>query len=136
MSALFQGWRRRAGCALLVVACALMVAWLRSYLSADDVLRLTSNGQLYSHNGSVSWNMTSVDDAFANVSGPQFMRPRVIWRNEFFGFVGTEIVIYGRRTIQYWVPYWSFVTPLTLLSGYLILWKSRQASPANVRREY
>ena len=37
MSKCFHGWRRKAGCLLLVIACALMGAWMRSWYYEDDI---------------------------------------------------------------------------------------------------
>ena len=33
----FHGWRRKAGCVTLVMACVLMVIWYRSYIVTDDI---------------------------------------------------------------------------------------------------
>src|SRR5947209_2489025 len=37
MNNFFHGWRRRAGCVTLVMACVFMAGWVRSFKTADLV---------------------------------------------------------------------------------------------------
>jgi hypothetical protein len=155
MGEFFKTWRRKIGVVVLVLAGFCMAAWLRSYTSTDDVITFTSNYQLYSHNGSVSWNVISADplafDLAMSLSGIEItnrleqpdsesllagfsigLSPRIQWHREFCGFVACEVSTLGRRTLQYWVPYWSFATPLALLSAYLILWNPRRKADSKL----
>lgn len=43
----FNGWRRKAGVVMLVVACVLMVAWVRTTVMSDQLL-LSIGGRTYS----------------------------------------------------------------------------------------
>jgi hypothetical protein len=52
MSTSFHGWRRKAGCALLVMACAFMGMWLRSFVVQDDIWIVAEDGTRY---GLTSW---------------------------------------------------------------------------------
>lgn len=137
MRDVFRGWRRKVGCVLLLLACAVLVAWLRSYLVDNDTITFATNPhrQIYSHDGSVAWNISYPDDTWghdffwpmrapARDIEPNAL-PQFNWRWEVCGFVGSEISLYGYRVVQYWVPYWSIATPLALLAALLILWKPR-----------
>lgn len=134
MSRVFYGWRRKCGCALLVISCALMGLWLRSYLVHDDVLTVAAGRQLYSHNGCLSWNITTADDSWTDWIQPSpaappldhSALPRFTWRREYFGFVASEIAISGSRIVQYWVPYWFLATPLAVISAILLLWPTKR----------
>lgn len=56
MAPLFHGWRRKAGCTTLVLACLLAMAWLRS-LRVDD-------GYTLRQDGSTNYAMSSEDGRF------------------------------------------------------------------------
>lgn len=146
MNAFFKGWRRKTGCVLLALALAFCAAWLRSFVSTNDVIQLDENHSLYSHDGSFSWNITSPDIFSLPILGltpvapdqefgidfvdDHLSRPAFTWRHEFCGFVASEISIHGTRIVQYWVPYWSVTTPLILASAWLLLRKPRIPSAA------
>ena len=93
----FHGWRRKVGCALLVMAISAMYLWICSYavpVSFDLVYRY----QFYvieSSGGGILWSQWVSD-------GPDPM-----------------------QTITA-IPYWLLTASLTLLSAYLILWKPRK----------
>ena len=42
MREFFKNWRRKAGCVTLLVACAVMVAWIRSQNASDLLLQETA----------------------------------------------------------------------------------------------
>jgi hypothetical protein len=52
---------------------------------------------------------------------------KTIWRYDFGDFHFGEVESkYGPRWLFWIFPYWLFVPPTALLSGYLILWKPRK----------
>lgn len=138
MGAFFDGYGRKTGCLLLALAAVFSGAWLRSFASTNDVIQFNATYSLYSHDGSLSWNCTYPDDSL-----PMFWQmplvadegvqnsfvihpvslPTFKWRHELCGFVASEISINGRRTIQYWVPYWAITMPLLLICAWLLLKK-------------
>lgn len=142
MRDIFRGWRRKTGCVLLLVACAAMVAWLRSYLVDTDSFTVATNRQIYSHNGSVSWNIIypgvvtpDLWQFHAAITGGEELEvvvPKFNWRWEVCGFVGSEMSMYGQRIVQYWVPYWSIATPLALIAAVLILWPRWQSKDSDM----
>lgn len=94
----FRGWRRKTGCAVLLVACGMMGLWMRN-LREPDYFTYTRNAHHYAIHlaaGTVIWSEFT----------PDRCGPIDIWSREFH---------YSR-----------YVIPFTLLSAYLILWKPRQ----------
>jgi len=126
MGEFFKGWRRKAGCVTLVMACVFMAIWLRTFAATDTIIV----GQV---------GISSVDGVLAVVTNDEIPTPRwesadairldsdrvrFHWQLRLFGF---------RRGVdgddQAWtIPYWSIVIPLTLLSAYLLLTKPRQST--------
>jgi hypothetical protein len=141
MREFFRGWRRKVGCVTLLMACALLVGWVRSHVVLDSLSfsvrcqvteSLVSGGGLVAWQAktntsppSVTWNTAPVTDSF---DGFNFPSMRCSWRRFGFGlgeFVPEEEFDTERIVFRI-VPYWSLILPLTLLSAYLILWKPRQ----------
>lgn len=110
MSDFFHGWRWKAGCVLLVMACVFVGGWVRSQ-ELDDSFELL--GEIH------------ITIMFESRNG----------RIELYS-VATEAlnpVIHGGRDfrIDDWtLSYWSIVIPLTALSAYLILWPERRKGAA------
>lgn len=142
MHPFFRGWRRKAGVVTLVMACALMSGWVRSFRIHDQLwfaVRGDATEAVISLGGKINWiryhkavlvpvptfpewTTGGFDDVESFDDGS--LRRR--WR--FVGFVSGEWPddkIIGRTTIVA-VPYLMLVMPLTLLSAYLILWKPRK----------
>jgi hypothetical protein len=96
MHTYLYGWRRKAGVATLLTACALAILWARSYVAAStiDIYAIDRLFELRSANGLIRWS------ELADVGGQSF----TLW------------------TIHYGL----LAAPLTLLSAYLILWKPRK----------
>lgn len=135
MREFFQGWRRKAGYATLVIAIAFTAGWIRSPRIHDDwswQLGSTAHAVM-SHRGTIYWirafglprknagpywNMYAIEEVEA---GPDTWARaiEVEWRWDFLGFHA------GAMIVSFILPYWSIVIPLTLLSAYLILWKPR-----------
>jgi hypothetical protein len=59
MREFFRGWRRKAGCLLLLAACALLVLWFRTLRVEDVILSGDGKGTINSWHASrsgVFWN--------------------------------------------------------------------------------
>ena len=147
MGNLFKGWRRKAGCVLLVMTCGFLVDWMRSYTFCrfsewEEEGRVT---QLTVVNGGISWakyvfskdsrtfkDNRSLGYHFGRYNGCR-NGTHGWWSfntTPIAGFrFGTDFRSLDRNIEEradYWlVPYWSVVLPLTLLSAYLILGKPR-----------
>jgi hypothetical protein len=104
MHTFFHGWRRKAGCFTLALACFFLIAWTRSLIVSDAILgrsrwiSLDSEGKTY--------------DLIMSRDGAV----RIIYRinHTLGGFLDEEVLA---------VPYAMVILPLTLLSAYLILLK-------------
>jgi hypothetical protein len=147
MREFFKGWRRKAGCGLLVMAVLVCSVWLRSLIETD-VMEVRKSKYLISGNGGVHWTIQTsgirsrlfaytwygdLMGPFAGEQGeqnPGFQLPfswKCHWRMRF---AGVESGYHEANDIgfRWWrVSYWSIVLPFTLLSAYLILWKPRKA---------
>ena len=94
----FHGWRRKTGCAVLIVACGFMGLWIRNF-HEPDYFTYTQDSRHYAihlASGTVVWSEFT----------PDRCGPIDIWSKEFH---------YSR-----------YVIPLTLLSAYLILWRPKK----------
>jgi hypothetical protein len=156
MGGFFNGWKRKVGVLTLLMALLLMAGWVRSNLRFDQVtidcvphqIRVGAiDGMLFLLIATpefdrppagplFEWN--SVKSSLASPNGvPLPYDPwrvyDVGWRWDWAGFHFGE----GESPMQmmirehlksYFVPYWSIVIPLTLLSAYLLLTKPRQST--------
>ena len=146
MGEFFGPWKSRIGMFTLALACILMVGWVRS-LSIKDEISLRTNPAVTHHFISnrcrLAWKTVTVDDPvsirfttrfyFSTPAREElfYRGPRVdwIWRREF---LGSE---FGRFTPdgppweeEIWIiPYWSAVVPLTLISVWFFISKSRRS---------
>jgi hypothetical protein len=103
---------------------AFLAAWMRSFLSTNDHIRVWGKHSLYSHNGSVCWNIQYAELSILEVAaGP--LQATINSRFEAFGISFSDISVAGMGVQQYWISYWYFITPLTLVSAYLLLTKPR-----------
>jgi hypothetical protein len=145
MREFFRGWRRKVGCVSLVMACAVMGMWARSFgkidqlrVSAFSVMSIRGTvGVIRSTHplpGSqptyspfpVSEILNSQPDENGNYPdwwGGMDVNQR--WDLAGFHF-GQRIDPDQQSIIQLGFPHWSLASPLTLLSAYLILWKPRR----------
>lgn len=141
MSQFFLGWRRKAGCALLVVAAVFTCGLTRSCITEDSVA-VYSNDSIVGFTSSVkgiTWTRYTPYDTFDlrlrngewsyvrngsfDPTSDTFQAYNVAWRWRCCGFdfgEGSDLC-YAERFVIWKVPYWSIVIPLTLLSAYLIL---------------
>ena len=141
MHTFFHGWRRKAGVVTLVMACALMGGWIRSYASVDSIFVNTGNGQrrLQSEGGYLIWSSGGFEPAGSSFGFEsrlftpiEFIEPNELWVDWRFRCPGIRVGTmpsghapngFVRLSL---VAYLMFVFPLTLLSAYLILWKPRK----------
>ena len=143
MREFFKGWRRKAGCGFLVLACTLAGAWVRGVYMHDgfsirsdewhDVISFSREG--------VTWERYYTPSNIASKYGRFGSGWRSLpstnhkdfgectWRWNWYVFDCGEcrdkvLVVYRRA---FWrIPYLPPACSLTLLSAYLILWKPRK----------
>ena len=133
MGEFFKGWRRKAGLVTLVMACLLMVAWMRSYGRYDEVR--FSLHSISSDGGALLWGRhvpatgrRHILDTSENAHVAAF-----VWYRDWGGFrsehrIFTQPNVFSEHN-SWTIPYWSLVLPLTLLSAWLIL-----VTPRNEKR--
>lgn len=147
MREFFLGWRRKAGCVTLLMACALMGAWARSQYISDSYFCWTDKSTHYQYSslGRFSWKsefrtvsidprtINSASGTWRTFTGPK--RPKHddrltkiglhwIWSWGDFEFSKKEVI--GITTYYLTVPYLPPAFSLPLLSAGLILWKPRK----------
>lgn len=133
MREFFRPFRRKLGIVALVVACALMVAWIRSVRIFDEFSikvagkRLTIDSfhhKVYVQEGSFGHSLwsswTCEDDEIAQAFENQLeamatVPPKThVWRG-------------GPRYKKGWsMNYWSIILPVAVLSAFLLLGKPRR----------
>ena len=126
MSTFFDGWRRKAGCVLLVLACVFMAGWIRSRMIGDAIMFPVGRRQnaIVALNGTVHW--WAVTNGPADWGFDSSDRPVDELTDEIHEL---QIQLEPFQFRDWCVSYWSITVPLTLLSAYLILWKPRKPSP-------
>ncbi|WP_397570114.1 hypothetical protein [Schlesneria sp. T3-172] len=157
MREFFRGWRRKAGCVTLVMACNFAGGWLRTFYVGDgiDIGRVvvgSLEGSLVVVGslegslvvvGSLEGSLVVVGTMEESLYFPEWNceEPRAAkeelksldeivkgWR--WCGVVCGRIDALSDRGASVWiVPYVYLVVPLTLLSAYLLLSKPRQPKP-------
>ena len=130
MREFFRGWRRKAGCALLVMACVTMWMWVRSRRIGEsvDFILAGEHHFLLSSNGQIAW------EAY-----PSYPNARTPWywcynrfpknRNPHFTIEESRILKLDKNFVapgDRVLDYRSATYCLTLLSAYLLLWKPRK----------
>lgn len=130
MGDFFKGWRRRAGCATLLLAIGLTSLWVRSVFYLDQ---LVFNFQARTHIvgscrtsvywmsldekcSGMRWDVIPVD---VELSLPRLLDAAVAEQKEA-----------GMNPAVSYAFYWCFVMPLTVLSAYLILWPQQRRALA------
>jgi hypothetical protein len=126
----FRGWRRKAGLMTLAMALLLMVAWTRSY-SVYSMLGFAVGGRQFmvqAGTGYVRWSGWSSRTAEPLISAWQTL---TLNEDHERALIVRQLAIDGSEDSVSWlIPYWSLVLPLTLLSAWLLLSKSRAANSA------
>ncbi len=145
MKEFFRGWRRKAGCITLMMACLFVTGWVRSFTIQDRVefprwSRDTIIYGIVSDSQSISWQREKrglklsppSDNWFRFSSRAQRTANTEVFH--LFEYVDDQSICGFGRTYQeidlgfsthtqtrYVIPYWFFVLSLTLLSANLIL---------------
>jgi len=135
MSDFFHGWRRKAGCFLLVMASLLVGGWIRSMYMWDIFGDDDSVMPIFLHSSDNTFFLSRHSDwefalCFPTWSTNAF-RPvsrlietgREEWRFRVLG-VGYATLPDGQFLM---LPYWLIVVPIALLSAYLLLWPGKRA---------
>lgn len=133
----FKPLRRKLGVLTLFMACVFAAGWIRSIScwNVIDLSMLHRSCEWNSSFGSIQWAGWDAEEC-------------VTWPVVSFGsgqlvpldpdraqvlemLVAADCVIDngGMNRIDWIIPYWSIVVPLTLLSGWLLLSKPRQQRP-------
>ena len=100
MQGFFRNKRRTNGCVLLLLACVVMVGWLRSLVLNEEIV-------LEAYGGDVVYLVRSHNQEISYVC-------RVVSAT---GLVREELFLS--------IPYVVIVLPLSLLSGWFLLWGMR-----------
>ena len=146
MQEFFHGWRPKVGCVTLAIACVFLTGWVRSLTELDIIVRLNPHTTfvVLSANGTLSW------ETMWPITTPRpsrwMFRHQADSTNETFdvplGFLGLGFDFRDQSMIQtmpgsapsilqsktWQAPYWSLVIPLTAISVWLLLSKSRQSA--------
>ena len=148
MREFFKGWRRKIGVVTLMMGSIFAMGWVRSLSYYDQVALPEFDSQrsscLQSLNGSFRWiridSLSSSDVWLAIPSRDNVVKsivpdesPGVHWRFRFLGF---GVGVFGQANAKISMPsnlyccsYSTLVIPLTAISAYLLLSKSRQSTP-------
>lgn len=154
MREFMHGWRRKAGCATLCLSLFFAIGWLRSYILLESVsfdfcgmrhvFQPIVGSVITTHSTAridrpPSWRsiwLTASDRQrwIARLPDLDPIPQAVHW--EFAGFHLVRRIQLQYKRICIAIPFWSIVLPLTLLSGYLLIWKSRvrETVPPQVRK--
>lgn len=127
MREFFKGWRRKAGCITLVMACAMAGLAMRSRFSYD-IASFAFNSrqhQIVSMDSRLEWRASDLEPNSIGFNG---------WTSVDAGDLVAALVSYefwqlerSQRHAEKWTsPDWVAVVPFTLLSALLLLWKPRQ----------
>lgn len=134
MREFFRGWKRKAGLVTLVLACVFAAGWVRSLDKMDDVdlpdWGITSNF-LRVCDGEISLNniLPSEHERAGGVTDAEY-ESRNHTSSRWCGFAFEQAYPKnGSRIRAYTIPFWALVIPLTLLSAWLLLNRSKQLKP-------
>jgi hypothetical protein len=135
MREFFHGWRRKAGCVTLVIACLLMGGWLRSLACLDEcwVEGLGQYHEWILTDGSVHWiirdGMWNLDGSWTTYASNDRQA-----RNKYLEYLirsGQYGINPDHRTSIWYFTILPVAIPLTILSAYLLLVPSRKQSRPN-----
>ena len=129
------GWRWKSGCVTLLMACACLGAWVRTYFANDRIwISPTGTGvRVRSMDSRIvveQWHISG--DSPWGIQFSKSTRPgkvtdlflgEVLFDWEWMGFARGE---WSLMSVRLWtIPYWSIVFPLTIISTYVLLNRSR-----------
>lgn len=140
----FLGWRRNIGMATLIMTCLLAAGWIRSFRLQDGINFPSGKytmDSLFSLAGALVW--ASYDESPPEVPRPKgffsvrfvgrpFDEPDIEWRWRWWGFGDGKLK--SDSIVLRTIPYWSLITPLTLLSAWLLLFKRCKPTSKNFKR--
>ena len=147
MRAFFKGWKRKIGVVALVMACVFMAVWARSLSISDAILIPRTKPEfirLDSRSGRLSWN---------NIQNEKVTIPTIIWRTDVIARTDSDVVFDHSNYVYEWRLHWGtidvgrvhspgdgrvsasyvifhylgFTIPLTLISLWLLLSKTRKS---------
>jgi hypothetical protein len=142
----FRGWKRKIGVMTLVMACFFTAGWIRSPITFDELgvpcfRVISTNGGLYCEivlkpfgldfwYGSMGPNVLGRPD-FYNCNDPRVWK----WRGLGFAYGTFPPEDFGNPkdgviAFRFFVPYWSVVVILTLISAWCLLTKPRPKTAA------
>lgn len=150
----FKPLRWKLGVVTLMIACVLMIGWIRSRATFDCLMfpdKDSSFRVFFSLHSSVGWTRLAGNESShelhpfwssTDVSNQSQLlnRPEIAWkwRRLGFGFAEDRENLKRLGVVPYWsaydpitvisgwvIPYWSIVLPLTAVSGWLLLSKPR-----------
>lgn len=133
MRAYFKPLRRKLGVVTLVAACLMSIGWARSLVVGDAFQFTAGRGgafhQFASEFGAVQWSCWRIN---------RYLNPEwATWpiaADPFGNAIDRDdnwSIHYGSpgKLASLTIPYWMIVVPLTLLSAWLLLSKSRRLEP-------
>lgn len=150
----FKGWRRKAGCVLLVTTCAVTVVWARSHHRTEEmyvpctessILVGTARGCLFVKLERLLPDWPRHGFAVKTMAyDPDWPEDPLYWwmpdcqapsrQTRFGGYRYVKVVANDQSPSEFelwFIPFWSLVLPLTLSSAWLILWKPRKKPEVN-----
>lgn len=122
----FKGWRRKLGCVALAIAALVTVSWVSS-------LRTRTTGWFRTDYAFYRFqNSNSSFIAFIDVNDPESefspYLPTYSWshsEHQLGEATSPPWPAIGFEHGRFWIAHWMIAVPLTVLAGYLILWRPR-----------
>jgi hypothetical protein len=156
MGEFFRGWRRKAGCVTLVMACVLMAGWVRSVAYVDVIsymrerswMRLESIEQIIvlsiarsdrtfdrlfqAYSEQFANHVEALNSSILLELEPQleengcFFVARESHAKQWYGFCRGVVLTSSTRRVIWTIPYYSIVLPLTAISAWLLITNPRK----------
>jgi hypothetical protein len=157
MNDYLAGWRRKTSVLTLGIALLFSIGWVRSF-NVRDIYSFTRNDSMItfrSFEGGLGWQRFSPVGSLAStgwrsdyqfkfaVSDPwwrfdNFEDADLEWRWDWaefsFGSAAKKDPPILRNLRLWIIPYWALVTPLVLISAYLLLTKQRPLTPKSCQK--
>ena len=147
----FRGWKLKAVCVTLLIACVFATGWLRSRTLCELIcLRSGSHrfDQIGWEDGYFVWNIDALDDfvkesiehaawdifseegSFGLLNEPQ-VKWTWTWWGVGVGLLDSTEFVGGRRSVYRFIPFWLMAPPLTVISAWLLLskWRTKSEQP-------
>jgi len=130
MREFFRPFRRKLGVLVLVLACVFAGMWIRSTMFYDVISFGNTPRQqaIFSIGGRLTyWMYTlhSPDTPYRQVQSARFESADLPARLESIATT-RELLTATDNLVEFWLPYWAIVSPLTLLSAWLLIGKPRR----------